>query len=179
MSTPDFSEPDPQDPKRLLRFLGEVAPSNEPVKPVERLPMLGVRVGGDAFALDVTRVLEVARPTALTRVPAAPEHVRGLMNLRGRILPVLELATRLGLPAATESPTSRVVVAELRGRRIGLWIDEALGVIRPARASLAAPPAEVRSPLSDFVVATVPREDGVMLVLDLDGLLLLPVNPTP
>lgn len=101
------------------------------------------------------------------------------MNLRGRILPVLELATRLGLPAATESPTSRVVVAELRGRRIGLWIDEALGVIRPARASLAAPPAEVRSPLSDFVVATVPREDGVMLVLDLDGLLLLPVNPTP
>lgn len=179
MSTPDFSQPDPQDPKRLLRFLGEVAPSNEPAKPVELLPMLGVRVGDDSFALDVTRVLEVARPTVLTRVPAAPEHVRGLMNLRGRILPVIELSTRLGMPVAAETPSSRVVVAELRGRRIGLWIDEALGVIRPARDALAPPPAEVRSPLSEFVVATVPRGDGVMLVLDLDGLLLLPVNPTP
>lgn len=177
MSTPEFNPPNPQDPNRLLRFLGEVAPSNEPARPVERVPMLGVRVGTDSFALDVSRVLEVSRPSTLTRVPAAPEHVRGLMNLRGRILPVIELSTRLGMPAATETPSSRVVVAELRGRRIGLWIDEALGVIRPAREALAPPPTEVRSPLSEFVVATVPREAGVMLVLDLDELLLLPVNP--
>jgi purine-binding chemotaxis protein CheW len=178
MSTgaPTFTPPDPRDPERLLRFLTEVAPSTEVQAPVERLSMLGLRVGSDRYAIHVSRVLEVARPAALTRVPAAPEHVRGLMNLRGRILPVLELSTRLGLPPATETPASRIVVAEQEGRRIGLWIDEALGVLRPVRATLAPPPAEVRSPLSQFVLATLPQDGGVTLVLDLDRLLLLPAK---
>ncbi|MCI0572795.1 MAG: chemotaxis protein CheW [Myxococcaceae bacterium] len=168
------------DAERLVRFLEEAAPAREaPAPHVERLALLQIRLEGDAFALPLLQVLEVVRPGPLTRVPAAPEHVRGLMNLRGRILPVLELRTRLGLSAAVHSPLSRVVVVERQQRRFGLWVDEALGVLQAPRSTLAAPPPEVRSPLSDYVSATLPLPSGMALVLDIERLLLLRDAPPP
>ena len=111
---------------------------------------------------------------AITRVPQAPAHVRGVHNLRGAILPVLEVRTRLGLSPATLSPSSRIVVAESRSKRIGLLVDGVHQVIRIPESSLEPPPAEVKSRLSEHVVGMVPAHERLALLLSLDKLLFLP-----
>ena len=81
------------------------------------------RVDRELFGLPVTQVQEILRVSALTRVPHAPFPVRGVTNLRGYVLPVVDLRLRLGLPAVDPGPQARVMVVQTRGRLIGLLVD--------------------------------------------------------
>jgi purine-binding chemotaxis protein CheW len=85
-----------------------------------------LRVGDEHYALPVETVLEVARPASLTPVPGAPAHLLGVMNLRGEVLPVVDLAALSGLRGPGE-PTV-IVVVEAGGARAGLAVDAVLGV---------------------------------------------------
>jgi purine-binding chemotaxis protein CheW len=97
------------------------------------------RVGDERFALPVTQVLEVAEVGALAPVPGAPPSVLGVRNLRGQVLPVIDLAAVLGTARAQEAET--LVVTEEAGRRAGFAIDEVTDV-----AELHGPVQETDSP---------------------------------
>jgi purine-binding chemotaxis protein CheW len=97
------------------------------------------RVGDESFALPVTQVLEVAEVGALAPVPGAPPSVLGVRNLRGQVLPVIDLAAVLGTARAQEAET--LVVTEEAGRRAGFAIDEVTDV-----AELHGPVQETDSP---------------------------------
>lgn len=167
---------DPSDPEQIARFVDAVASSDaaEPEKQETTLQFITFSLDDELYALRVERVREVIRVQAITRVPQAPAHVRGVHNLRGAILPVLEVRTRLGLTPASLSPASRIVVAESRTKRIGLLVDGVHQVIRVPESSLEPPPAEVKSRLSEHVVGMVPAQDRLALLLSLDKLLFLP-----
>ena len=79
-------------------------------------------LGDDRFAVDVGQVREVLRPPPLTRLPGAPEYVRGVANLRGEVVPVVDLRVKLGEPEGDHEDT-RVVVCELEGEVIGIEVD--------------------------------------------------------
>src|SRR5690606_11302934 len=167
---------DPSDPEQIVRFVEAVAPPDkqEAEKPVVTLQFVTFSLDDELYALPIERIREVIRVQAITRVPQAPAHVRGVHNLRGAILPVLEVRTRLGLSPATLSPSSRIVVAESRSKRIGLLVDGVHQVIRIPESSLPPPPAEVKSRLSQHVVGMVPAHERLALLLSLDKLLFLP-----
>lgn len=173
---PKLPEPDPSDPEQIARFVDAVAPSDaaEPEKKEVQLQFITFTLDDELYALPVDRVREVIRVQAITRVPQAPAHVRGVHNLRGTILPVLEIRTRLGLSPATLTPDSRIVVAESRAKRIGLLVDAVLHVIRVPESLIEPPPPEVQSRLSEHVVAMVPAHERLALLLGLDKLLILP-----
>jgi purine-binding chemotaxis protein CheW len=84
------------------------------------------RVGAEAYAVPVEQVLEVAEIGELAPVPGAPETVLGVRNLRGQVLPVVDLATLFGLEH--ELPAGRLVIVEAQGKRAGLAIDEVTDV---------------------------------------------------
>jgi len=87
------------------------------------------RLGAELYALPVTHVSEIARMVAITRVPEAPSGVRGIANIRGRVLTVVDLKERLALGSVEEGPETRILVSPWRNLLIGLLVDQVERVI--------------------------------------------------
>lgn len=98
-----------------------------------------VSLAGEMYALPVTEVIEVADVGEVTPLPGSPAAVLGVRNLRGQVVPVVDLAVVLGLPAAPAP--ERIVIAENAGRRAGLAVDDVAGVeqLPPASEETEAP----------------------------------------
>jgi purine-binding chemotaxis protein CheW len=131
---------------------------------------------GEVYGLPVLCVEEVLRVTTITRLPYAPAPVRGITQLRGRVLPVVDLRVRLGQPAAAVGPRSRIVVVSSRNRSLGLLVDGAREVVKLLPSAMEAPPPEVMSEQSGFITAVYRREESVVILLDVERVLLLPVE---
>ena len=130
-------------PEGLLNFADAIlarptAPALAPEAEVH--PYVTFFLGREEFGLPILRSREIVRVAEITRIPEAPPHVRGVLNLRGRVVPVVELRTRLGLPIAPLTPQSRVIMVEVHGRLFGLLVDWLVGVqeivVKPLDESL-------------------------------------------
>lgn len=118
------------------------APGGAGGAPVE-VQLCTFRVSGEDFAIDIMRVREVIPPAPLTPVPSAPAHVIGVFRLRGDVIPVVDLARRLGLPAGPPSRRAKFIVVRVAGRLLGLQVDEVREVMRLAREELRPAPASI------------------------------------
>jgi purine-binding chemotaxis protein CheW len=139
--------------------------------PAAALHLLTFGLDREEFGIPVTQVREVIRVTEITRVPQVPPHVRGVTNLRGRILPVVEIRTRLGLEPAIVTPVSRIVVVEVLARVLGLLVDRVSQVTRLPADSVAPPPEEVVSAETDYVTGVARWDSRLIILLDLDKVL--------
>jgi purine-binding chemotaxis protein CheW len=139
-----------------------------PAIPEEReLHLVVFRLGKEEYAVPIAWVREVVRVSDITRVPHAPAHIRGVMNLRGRILPVVEIRTRLGLEPGELTPASRVVVADVERRVVGLLVDAVGQVTRVKESAISAPPDEVRAAGADAVTGVARVGRRLLILLDL------------
>ncbi|HXI19568.1 MAG TPA: chemotaxis protein CheW [Gemmatimonadales bacterium] len=166
----------------ILQFAEQLGPIDaRPEAPPEpELHLVVFRLGGEEYAVPIGLVREVVRVADITRVPHAPAHVRGVMNLRGRILPVVEIRSRLGLEVAELTPSSRVVVVDLGRRTVGLLVDAVAHVTRLEERLVAAPPEEVRSAGGDAVTGVARLGDRLLVLLDLSRVLRAdPSEPLP
>jgi purine-binding chemotaxis protein CheW len=134
--------------------------------------MVSLRCGSVTFALPIATVREIVMVPEITPVPETGRFVRGIINLRGRILPVLDLAPRLGLGTGPTPPDGRILVVEHdREHPIGLLVDDASEVLRVPDEAISPPP-ELTSGGSSGAVRGVARlPDRLLLVLDLDKVL--------
>lgn len=130
------------------------------------------RIAQEEFALDVLCVQEINRMVEVTRVPKAPYFVEGVINLRGRIIPVLDLRRRFGLPASDRTDDSRIMVVLVRQRMVGLIVDEVVEVLRVPKLSIEPPPSVGNSAGAEFTQGVGRIEDRLLIVLDLNRLLL-------
>ncbi len=130
-------------------------------------------LAGEVFGLPVTHVKEILRVGTITRVPRAPRPVRGITNLRGRVLVIVDTRARIGLPRAETDDKSRILVVQSRGRQIGLLVDSVLQVVRLLPSCVEPPPAEVMTAASAYVVGVYQLAPGLVILLDADRLLLL------
>lgn len=133
------------------------------------------RLAADQFAAPITRVREVLRPLRVTRMPRVAPFVRGLFNLRGQVLPLLDTRLRLGLgPSAdtfAKDPRARIMVLESQGEPVGLMVDEVMEVLRCAEEDLQTPANVLDLPAGRFLSSVLDLEGRLILVLDLDRLL--------
>ena len=122
---------------------------------------------GENCGLNVAEVLSIVLvPPNITRVPNAPYYVRGVMNLRGTIIPVLDCGMKLGGAAAVVAQESRVVVAEIEGVQFGVMVDAVREVRSVFDAQVEKPDASKSSSLSvDYVSGIAKMDDGRLLVL--------------
>jgi purine-binding chemotaxis protein CheW len=128
------------------------------------------RVGAEMYALDIMRIKEIIRPQKLTVVPKAPAFIEGVINLRGTVLPVIDLRRRFDQPVVTDRKT-RVIIAAVQGRIIGLLVDEVAEVNRYTRQEIQPPPQYLRGGGSEFSLGVCRRGDDLVMVLDLEMLL--------
>lgn len=148
------------------------AAAAEAPAPGPELHLLTFLLDREEFGIPVTQVREVIRVAEITRVPQAPAHVRGVANLRGRILAVVELRSRLGLAPAELTPRSRVVVVEVRGRVLGVLVDAVSQVTKVPQASVAPAPEEVLAADVDYLTGVARWDGRLIILLDLEKVLL-------
>ena len=132
-------------------------------------------IGGQLFGLPISRVQDVFMPERVTRVPLSSAEIAGLLNLRGRIVTVIDMRARLGLARADDGKPPMAVGVDLRGESYGLLIDQIGEVLRLPEASREENPVNLDPRMAKFA-GGVHRLDGqLMVVLDVDRVLeLLP-----
>src|SRR5579871_4091704 len=134
-------------------------------------------IGGQLFGLPISRVQDVFMPERLTRVPLSSQEIAGVLNLRGRIVTVVDMRARLGLPRADDARPPMAVGVDLRGESYGLLIDQIGEVLRLPEDSKEENPVNL-DPRMAKLAGGVHRLDGqLMVVLDVDKILELATKP--
>jgi purine-binding chemotaxis protein CheW len=129
------------------------------------------RLDGEEFAIEILKVQEIIRKIDSTRVPNAPAFVEGVINLRGKVVPVICLRKRFGLPDPGEGDAlSRIVVVEVGGTVAGLLVDSVSEVLRIPEETIEPPPKLVKVD-SDYVSGVGKLQDRLLMLLDVDKLL--------
>lgn len=167
-------------PERIYAFADSLdADAREPAAPQEPASWetwVTFLLAGETYAFAVTVIEEILRVGAITRVPDAPRPVRGIVSVRGRVVPVVDLRVRLGLPGAEPDAQARLLVASLRGRAIGLLVDAVHQVVRLDRRRFEPPPADVMTAQSQYVTAVCQHEGRLLILLDAEQVLVLPAT---
>lgn len=132
------------------------------------LQLVSFKIEEEEFGIDILKVQEINKMLNITKVPNAPHFVDGVVNLRGRIIPVIDLRTRLGLPRKAHDSKTRIVVVELAGNTIGFIVDEVSEVLRIPRNITEPPPPMVAGINSDYITAVGKLEDKLLILLDLE-----------
>jgi purine-binding chemotaxis protein CheW len=125
----------------------------------------------EEYGVDVKQVQEIRRVGEITSVPRAPEFVRGVINLRGRILPVLDLRRRLGLGEVQVERATRIVVVRLKERLLGLLVDGASQVLKVPLSRIEPAPEEVVQKGGDYIRGVAKLDDRLIILVDLERLL--------
>src|SRR6201991_3428571 len=128
-------------------------------------------IGGQLFGLPISRVQDVFMPERLTRVPLASQEIAGVLNLRGRIVTVIDMRARLGLPRNEDGRTPMAVGVDLRGESYGLLIDQIGEVLRLPEASCEENPVNLDPRMAKLAGGVHRLEGQLMVVLDVDRVL--------
>ena len=129
--------------------------------------LVSIELARELYGIDIRIVQEVIRVGTITRVPGAPSPIQGITSLRGKILPVLDLRSRLGLPQAQVQTRSRIVVVEIGGRHLGLLVDAVQQVLALAASGIEPPPEG-----GELLGGVAHLPDGrLIILLELDRLL--------
>ncbi len=131
------------------------------------LQLVTFEVGSEEFAIPILSVQEINRMMQITRVPQSPDFVEGVINLRGKIIPVVDLRRRFGLPASESHGDNRIIVVEIHGRVIGFTVDRVNEVLRISPGIVEPPPSMVCGLESEYVQGVGKLEDRLLILLEL------------
>ncbi len=131
------------------------------------------KLGNELFAINVAQVREVLEVSSITRVPAAPAYMRGVVNVRGKAIPVVDLRLRFGLPPAPETVSTRIVVMELvidgETTVLGGMADSVHEVIEFDANQINPPPTLAMRWRSEFIQGMGRRGDDFIIILDVNA----------
>jgi len=137
----------------------------------EILQLVSFKIGEEEFGVEILKVQEINRMLSITKVPNAPSFVEGVVNLRGKVIPIIDLRSRLNMEKKESDSKTRIVVVEIDGKIVGFIVDEVSEVLRIPRNITEAPPAVVAGIDSDYITAVGKLEDRLLILLDLDKVL--------
>lgn len=135
-------------------------------KTEDSLQLVTFRLGEEEFGLSIDEVQEINRLDGITAVPRAPAFVEGVMNLRGNVIPAIDLRKRFGLPSMTHDESTRVIIVNMNGKLTGFIVDSVSEVFRLDRRSIELPPEVIRTNLNmDFIRGICKASNNKMVVL--------------
>lgn len=142
------------------------------------LQLVGFRLGAELFGVDILKVQDINRMMAVTKIPHSPEFVEGVINLRGTILPVIDLRKRFGLEECDYTKSSRIVVVDVSGQKVGFVVDAVEEVLRVPGNTIEPPPPIVSGIDSDYIEGVGKLKDAkngnaerLLILLNLDQVL--------
>lgn len=127
--------------------------------------------GGQSFSIDIRQVREIRRWSAVTPLPHAPAEVLGVMNLRGSVIPIFDLAVRFGLDRTPDNARNVVVIAAHESQTVGLLVESVSEILSVARDRIQETP-DLRSDNSrQSIIGVIPVDDGMTRIIDLGAVI--------
>lgn len=140
---------------------------------------LTYRLGAEEYGVDIQKVQEIRSYETPTRIPGAPEYVKGVVNLRGVIVPIVDLRMRLGCAEAEYTPFTVVIVLAVHNRVVGAVVDSVSDVLDLEESVIKPPPQLSEGQGPDFITAIASVEERMLMLVDMDSLLASTLGHVP
>ena len=138
---------------------------------LQEIQVACLRMGEGLYAVDIMRIKEIIRLPKLAPLPRALPFVEGVINLRGSVIPVVDLRKRFGLPAAGDRDNARLLILTIAGQPLGLVVDEVTEMITVPLRDLKPPPRGVRLVGREYMVGLCLVQEVPVMLLNIDALL--------
>ena len=138
--------------------------------------VISFAIGDDQYGVDIMAVREIKGWTAITPLPGQPEYVRGVLNLRGVIVPIVDLRCRFSQGLTEATPLHIVIVVQIEGKTVGLLADRVLDIVSLDAAEVKPVPRIAQSQKLRFLSGLVTQEDAMIALIDLPNLLSETIN---
>ena len=133
----------------------------------ELLQLVSFNIGSEEFGVDILKVQEINRMVEITKVPQAPQYVEGVINLRGKVIPIVDLRKRFNLELKEYDKNTRIVVVDINGNILGMVVDSVSEVLRLPANTIEPPPEIVTGINSEYIKGVAKLEDRLLIFLDL------------
>jgi len=133
----------------------------------DELQLVSFNVGNEEFGVDILKVQEINRMVEITRVPQAPRYIEGVINLRGKVIPIVDLRKRFNLESKEHDKDTRIVVVDIGGNIMGMIVDSVSEVLRLQASTIEPPPEIVTGLTSECIKGVAKLEDRLLIFLDL------------
>ncbi len=145
--------------------------STEEKKGLKQQQLVSFRLGVEEYGVSIMKVQEIIRMQEITKVPQMPEFIEGIINLRGNVIPIIDLRKRFGLSCAEKTIDSRIVVVSVRERIVGIIVDGVSEVLRLSEEQIEPPPPAVSTAGREYIKGVGKLEKRLLILLDIDKIL--------
>ncbi len=139
---------------------------------------ISFKIGDEEYAIDIMAVREIRAWSETTPLPNQPDFVRGVLNLRGTIVPIYDLRRRFGLGVTEAGPTHVIVIVHVLDRTVGLLVDAVSDILTVSAAQIRPVPDADRVTAAEFLSGIIANNDGMVVMLALDKLFTRPSLPS-
>lgn len=133
--------------------------------------IVSFRLADEEYGLDIMGVQEIILMGEITEIPEVPDYVRGLINLRGKVIPIVDLRKRFGLAAGESTEHTRIIVFNSGGNTFGIVVDAVNEVLRLEAEQIVPPPKGVIGIDSTYIKGLVKMDARIMILLDAEGIM--------
>ena len=133
----------------------------------ETIQVVSFKLGSEEYGVDIAQVQEINRMVAVTHVPRAPQFMEGVINLRGQLIPIIDLRARFGMPRAEHTKNTRIVVTEIGAKRVGMVVDSVSEVLRLPVDQIEDAPEMLTGVDTEYIRGVGKIEDRLIILLDL------------
>jgi purine-binding chemotaxis protein CheW len=144
-------------------------PENSPVE--ELLQIVTFNVGNEKFGVDILKVKEIIRMTDITKVPNTPNYVDGVINLRGKVMPIINIRSKFGMPRVENDSSTRIIIFELESKHIGFIVDAVNAVLKIPKSLFETPPEIIVGIDAKYITSVGIWNNQMTILLDLDKIL--------
>ena len=136
------------------------------------IQLVSFLLGEEEFGADILMVQEIIRMQPITRVPNAPHFVEGVINLRGKVIPIVDLRKRLNVEGVKDSRKLRIIVVDVAGKITGFIVDSVSQVLRIPKSTIEPPPSIVVAGIeSEYITGVSKLDDKLLILLDFSKIL--------
>ncbi len=134
------------------------------------LQIVCFKIGSEEYGIDILQVQEILKLPKVTKLPKSKDYIMGVIDLRGKVLPIVDLSRRFDIESDKITENSRAIVVNIGGKRVGLGIDSVSHVIKVNANEVEPPPAVVRGISGKYIIGVAKVDDGFVVILDINQL---------
>jgi len=126
------------------------------------------KVGREEYGIEILKVQEILKIPKITKLPKSKPYIMGVIDLRGKVIPIVDLSKKFGLGSGSTTEKTRTIVVDIEGKKVGLAIDSVSHVIRVSSNDIEPPPPVVKGISGRYIVGIAKLQEGFVVILDIN-----------